>query len=477
MARFLPNPVNQLMADAVHGRISRRDVFRKASALGLSAVIADKILLAERVGARGLAAQEQEAGWSLAEPEGLPDLTGVTLNVVLGSDGPGAPFDQAYTDKFAEATGATVNYIKGAESATDRLTFYQQSFASESSEIDFAMIDVIWPGILANHAVDLSETLANSGVEYFDRIVSNNTVDGALVGIPWFTDAGLLYYRTDLLEKYGYDAAPTTWADLTEWAAAIQEGEAGEGNASFAGFTFQGAAYEGLVCNALEWQFSNAGGTIIEEDGSVSVNNENAIAAFELARSWVGTIAPEAVTGYMEENSRGVWQAGNAAFHRNWPYAYSLGAAADSVIAGAFDVTTLPAGTAEGSTPAATLGGWQAFVSKYSQNQEAAAAYAAYVTSPDVQKSRAIERSNLPTIAALYSDEDVLAANPFFGNLLETFTGGAVARPSTASKDLYGEVATVYARVLNEILNGTASDIGGAVENLAGELEDIMADL
>jgi hypothetical protein len=67
--------------------------------------------------------------------------------------------------------------------------------------------------------------------------------------------------------------------------------------------------------------------------------------------------------------------------------------------------------------------------------------------------------------------------NPFFGNLLDTFQGGAVARPSTASKDLYGEVATEYARTLNEILNGTASDVAAAVESLAGSLEDIMADL
>ena len=207
------------------------------------------------------------------------------------------------------------------------------------------------------------------------------------------------------------------------------------------------------------------------------MNNPNAIAAFELAKGWVGTIAPEAVSGYMEEDSRGVWQGGNAAFHRNWPYAYSLGAADDSAIKGMFDVTTLPMGDAEGASHAATLGGWQAFVSKYSPSQDAAKAFAAFVTSPNVQKARAIERSNLPTIADLYADADVLAANPFFGNLLDTFQGGAVARPSTASKDLYGEVATEYARTLNEILNGTASDVASAVESLAGSLEDIMADL
>ncbi|MEJ7837321.1 MAG: ABC transporter substrate-binding protein [Thermomicrobiales bacterium] len=476
MARYLPNPVNNLMADAMHGRISRRDIMKKGTALGLSSALMGTILRAESVGAQGTPAAAMPAGYSIEVPAGLPDLTGTTLNVMLGADGPGAAFDQANCDIFAEATGATVNYLKGAESATDRLTFYQQTFASSSNAFDFAMIDVIWPGILATHAVDLSEAVANSGVTYFDRIMQNNTVDDVLTGIPWFTDAGLLYYRTDLLEKYGFAAAPATWQELTDMATEIVAGEAAS-NSSFTGFTFQGAAYEGLVCNGLEWQFSNGGGTIIEDDGSVSVNNPNTIAAFERAKGWVGTISPQAVTGYMEEDGRGVWQAGNAAFMRNWPYAYSLGAAADSVIAGNFDVTSLPMGDMEGSSNAATLGGWQAFVSKYSESQEAATAFALFVASPEVQKARAIERSGLPTIADLYTDADVLAANPFFERLLDTFQSGSVARPSTASQDLYGEVATEYARTLNEILNGTASEVGAAVEDLAGSLEDIMADL
>jgi trehalose/maltose transport system substrate-binding protein len=391
---------------------------------------------------------------------------------MLGSDGPGAPFDQACCDKFAEATGATVNYLKGAESATERLTFMLQTMAAQSSDIDVAQIDVIWPGIFAAHAVDLSEQAGDIG--FFERIMENNTVDGALVGLPWFTDAGLLYYRTDLLEKYGFAAPPETWTELTEMSQAIIEGEAAE-NPSFTGFTFQGGAYEGLTCNALEWQFSNGGGTIIDSDGTVSVNNDQAKAAFEMAHGWVGTIAPEAVTGYDEEDSRAVWQGGNAAFHRNWPYAYSLSAADDSVIKDTFAITQLPMGDGEGSAHAATLGGWQMFVSNYSEQQDGAKAFAGYMVSPELQKARAIERSNLPTIGDLYSDADVLAANPFFADLFDTFESGSVARPSTASADLYGEVSQAYFTAVHEILTG--SDVTENVENLEGQLEDIMSDL
>ena len=476
MKRYLPNPVNVLMADAMHGRASRRDIIKRGTALGLSSALMGTILTAERLGAQGTPAGAQPAGYTIQVPEGLPDLTGVTLNVMLGADGPGAAFDQATCDKFAEATGATVNYLKGAESATDRLTFYLQTFAAQSADIDVAMIDVIWPGIVASHSVDLKETFDQQGITHFERIVQNNTVDDMLVGIPWFTDAGLLYYRTDLLEKYNFSAPPQTWAELTEQATAIMEGEAAA-NTAFTGFTFQGSAYEGLTCNALEWQYSYGGGTIIDEEGAVTVSNEQAAAALELARSWVGTIAPEAVTGYMEEDARGVWQGGNAAFLRNWPYAYVLGEAADSVIKGKFGVTQLPMGEGEGATHAATLGGWQMMVSKYSTQQDAGKAFAAYATSPELQKARAVERSNLPTIGDLYQDQDVLAANPFFADLLEVFESGSVARPSTASADLYGEVSSKYFTRVNEILTGAASDIPAALEELASDLEDTMADL
>ncbi len=474
MKEYLPNPVNELMRASFSGRISRREAMKRGALLGLSGSMMGTILAAHGAAAQDAspAAEAQPAGWSITVPEGLPDLSGATLNVMLASDGPGAPFDQACCDKFAEATGATVNYIKGAESATERLTFLLQTMAAQSSDIDVAQIDVIWPGIFASHAVDLTDQVGDIG--FFDRIMENNTVDGKLVGLPWFTDAGLLYYRTDLLEKYGYSAPPETWDELTEMAQTIMDGEVAD-NSAFTGFTFQGGAYEGLTCNALEWQFSNGGGTIIDSDGSVTVNNDQAKGAFELAASWVGTIAPEAVTGYMEEDSRAVWQGGNCAFHRNWPYAYVLSAADDSVIKDVFNITQLPMGSGDGASHAATLGGWQMFVSNYSQNQDAAKAFAAYMVSPELQKARAIERSALPTIGDLYQDADILAANPFFGDLYDTFATGSVARPSTASADLYGEVSQVYFTGVNEILTG--SDVNEKVDSISSDLEDIMADL
>jgi len=481
---FIPTPVNKMMQDAVLGRSSRRELIKRGSALGLSSALMGTILRAEAVGAQASPEASPEAaqpvGWSLTKPEWLDaDLSGVTVNVVLGSDGPGAPFDQACCDYFAELTGATVNYIKGAESATDRLTNYTQTLNAQSSDIDVFTVDVIWPGILALHAVDLSDVAAEleeSGATIFQRILTNNTIGDTTVSLPTYTDAGVLYSRTDLMEKYGVEA-PTTWEELETAAKTIMDGEVGEGNNAFFGFTFQAAAYEGLTCNALEWIYSHGGGTIIESDGTVTVNSDESKHAIEQAMGWVDTIAPSAVTNYMEEDSRGVWQGGNAAFHRNWPYVYSISAADDSDLQGKFSLGLLPAGEGDSGQNAATLGGWNMMVSKYSENQDAGKLFAKFWNSFEVQRARAIERSLNPTIEEVYQDPDVLAANPFMEELFDVFAEGSVARPSTVAADLYNDVSVAVFTKVNEILTGQHDDVSSAMDDLAGELEDIMQDV
>lgn len=397
------------------------------------------------------------------------------ITYITGNGEAGFVFHQNLAKVFEEKTGVKVNVLRGPESATERLAQYLQQLSAQASDIDVYEIDVIWPGILAQHAEDLSGALKDQGVEYFPAIVENNTVDGKLVGIPFFTDAGLLYYRTDLLEKYGFANPPATWAELEEQSKKIQEGERAA-NPDFWGFVWQGNAYEGLTCNALEWQVSNGGGSIVEPDGTISVNNPQTVAAIERAKGWAGTISPPGSTTYMEEQARAVWQAGNSAFMRNWPYAYALGqgdAKSPSVIADKFDVTALPKGDGPNARNAATLGGWQLMVSSYSKNKEAAIEFVKFMTSPEVQKVRAVGLSNLPTIPEVYKDPDVLAKNAFFERLLPVFSGGAVARPSTVSADLYNDVSLAYFNAVNQIITGQAP-AAERIATLQTEIEKIL---
>ena len=332
----------------------------------------------------------------------------------------------------------------------------ERRFVREVACAGLPMDDVIWQGIAAPHAVDLKKYYKEDEIEaYFPRIIENNTIDGKLVSIPVYTDAGLLFYRTDLLEKYGYNAPPKTWEELAAMAKRIQDGERAAGNSDFQGFVFEGKASESVTCNALEWIYSYGGGSVIEPDKKVTINNSNAIKALDTAHSWVGSITPVGVTTYAEEEARNIWQAGNAAFMRNWPYAYALGADRKSAISGKFDVTILPKGGETGKN-AACLGGWQLMVSAYSKVPDAAADLVRYLSSPEVQKRIAIHFSVLPARPALYSDPDVLAKNPFFKIMLNVFNN-AVARPSTVTGGDYNQLSTAFFQNVNAVLTGDES--------------------
>ncbi len=402
-------------------------------------------------------------------------FTDEAANIVVAAGAVGIELElaQEAAAEFMEyCPNISVSVLETPDMVQDRLGLYLQLFEAQSADVDVFQIDVIWPGDLAEHLIDLAPYMTEEEIEaHFPAIIQNNTVEGALVGIPWFTDAGLLYYRTDLLEKYGYDAPPATWDELTEMAQVIMDGERADGNSEFYGFVWQGNAYEGLTCDALEWQYSESDTQIVNpETGEIEVANDATIAAFERAAGWVGTISPAGVTSYDEEGSRAVWQSGNAAFMRNWPYAYSIGNAEDSPIAGLFDVAPLPFGAS--GHGAATLGGWQLAVSKYSDNPDAAAAVAVYMTGYEQQKNRAIVGSYNPTIMSLYEDEDVLEATPFFGSLYDVFIN-TVARPSTLSAPNYNEVSTLYFSAVHSILTGE-EDAAVALELLELDLADIL---
>jgi trehalose/maltose transport system substrate-binding protein len=392
-----------------------------------------------------------------------------TISISCGAVGAELEICREGAEAWAEATGNSVNVISAPNSATERLALYQQLLAAGASDIDVFQIDVIWPGILASHFIDLRQYTDRAENEHFPSIVENNTVDGKLVAMPWFTDAGVLYYRSDLLEEHGEDV-PTTWQELTEVAQRVQDVERSEGNSGMWGYVFQGRAYEGLTCNALEWIDSFRGGTVVSAEGEVTVNNPQAVKALTLASNWIGNIVPEGALNYAEEEARGVFQSGNAVFMRNWPYAWALGNSDDSPIRGKIGVAALPKGGEDGKHTG-TLGGWQLAVSQYSENPEAAADLVLYLTSFEEQKRRAIVGSYNPTIAALYEDEEVLEASPFFGDLYDTFTN-AVARPSQPTGEKYNQVSSEFWNAAHNVLSGTSTP-EAALSHLESALERI----
>lgn len=392
-----------------------------------------------------------------------------TISISCGAVGQELELCRQGAEAWAKKTGNTVTLVSTPKSTTERLALYQQLLAAGASDIDVFQIDVIWPGILAQHFIDLRQAAGSAVSAHFPAIIANNTVAGKLVAMPWFTDAGLLYYRRDLLRKYRAEV-PETWQALAATARTIQDAERQAGNDKMWGYVWQGRAYEGLTCNALEWVASHGGGTIVDASGRVTINNAGAVAALDTAAAWVGTITPTGVLNYTEEEARGVFQSGNAMFMRNWPYAWALANGAGSPVSGKVGIAALPKGGPNGRHTA-TLGGYQLAVSRYSRNQDAATDLVLYLTGAAEQKRRAIAGAFLPTIASLYKDTGVLAAQPFFGSLYDTFVN-AVPRPSSATGIKYNQVSNAFFNAAHDVLAGK-SDAAGSLRRLQAKLRRV----
>lgn len=361
-----------------------------------------------------------------------------------------------------------VSVNAGGKNTTDYFNLLLKNFDAHSPYIDVFLGDVVWPGDIAQHLLPLNKYFSEEEISaYNPAVIQNNTINGELKAIPLLIDVPVLYYRTDLLKKYGYNEPPATWAELEEMATKIQDGEKEE-NSEFWGYIWQGDAYEGLTCDGLEWIYSNDGGSIIEPDKVISINNQNAIESLEMVTNWVDTISPLNVLGFQEELCREMWQAGLAGFMRNWPYAYSLGQAPGSVIKDKFDFTAMPAGKGKS---ASTIGGWEVFVSKYSRNPDAAADFAKFISGYEVQKFRALDYGYLPALMTVYDDPEI-QANDFISKMGPIVANG-VARPSTATAPHYTEVSRIFYTIVHKVISGEITAAQGT-EEMEAQLKKVV---
>jgi trehalose/maltose transport system substrate-binding protein len=378
-------------------------------------------------------------------------LGGQTIKFVGDSVGGLHARDLALAKRFQKDTGIKVKVIPHPAASDASYSQLARAFSSKSSAYDVMMVDVVWPGAFAPYLVNLKPKLGKASKAHVQGIVQNDTIGGKLVAMPWFGDYGILYYRTDLLKKYGYSSPPKTWSDLFKMAAKIQAGERKD-NDNFSGFVFQGNAYEGLTCDALEWVASAGGGHFID-GGKVTIDNKNARTILDAFRTNLSKVSPKNVTSFQEGETHTAFAAGNAAFARNWPYMYSIAAGSDSKVKGKFGVTVLPHGASGPSV--GTVGGWQLAVSKYSKHKAAAIEFVRYATSAGVERYNAIAYSLVPTRTAVARDKAVVKANPY----LKPNIAGVqrVTRPAKYLKGRYNAGSKVIYQGINQILRGTPS--------------------
>jgi multiple sugar transport system substrate-binding protein len=278
--------------------------------------------------------------------------------------------------------------------------------------------------------------------------VQSNTYEDAVYGVPWFTDAGMLYYRKDLLEVSGFSEPPKTWDELKEQARKVKSDSGTQ-----YGFVFQGADYEGGVVNGLEYVWTSNGDVLDPRDpAEVVVESEETLKGLRIEQSMVKDgVSPEAVSSYKELESYTVFGAGDAVFMRNWPFAYAL-STESRILPEQVGVATLPV-VAEGLRTYSGLGGWNLFISAASKNRDAAWTFIQYLSAPEQQRTRALRGSYLPTLETLYEDDEVLGTLPILALGREAIRS---ARPRPASPS-YPEMSLEMSEQFNALLRGVSS--------------------
>ncbi len=396
--------------------------------------------------------------------------SGITLTIIDQGWLASGPRLGPEVEEFTRQTGIRVEILPAPEGAVEQLATWRELLDSRAEAPDVYAVDIIWPRILADNLIDLKPYVPQEDVAaHFPELIAAYTVDGKLVALPHNMNEGLLFYRVDLLAKYGFGAPPKTWEELEAMARRIQAGEHANGNKDFWGFVWEGAPSEALTCNALEWQVSEGGGTILDQHGNVTVNNPSAIRAWTMAARWVGSISPPGVTAYKEWDAFNMWQAGKAAFMRNWANAYVAARAENSPTRGHFEVAPLPHGLA-GST--ATLGGNGYGVSRYSRHPREAVMLVRFLASPEEQVRRCRKPAEPPTLPALYRDADVVGANPYLSRVLQVREGVAL-RPALQAGKMYPEVSRAYFRAVHAVLTRRQS-AAQAARALQGQLETML---
>ncbi|MEX0806566.1 MAG: ABC transporter substrate-binding protein [Candidatus Binatia bacterium] len=401
-----------------------------------------------------------------------PQLIGAqetVLRIVTSRSEAPQLWEQAISEFEKQNPGVKIGREIAPNSSTQFHDLLAQKLKNRDTNLDVFFMDVIWPAEFASAgwALPLDRFFpATEQRKFLEAPMSANRYRGKTYGVPLFIDAGLLYYRKDLLEKYRM-APPRHWPELVEQAKTIL---ASQNDPHLAGFSGQFKQYEGLVCNMMEYILSN-GGALWDEERQVSaLQQERSKEAVRFVRDHIiGEISHRGVLAYEEPESLALFIQGRAIFHRNWPYAWQIANDGEqSKVAGKVGMMPLPA--FPGNDGAATLGGWQLGISRFSKNPELAWRFVAFMTSQDMQKRIALALGRAPTRTALYKDAELLAKIPQLQSLLETFKQ-AVPRPTTP---VYVPLSNIMQRYFSAALALSDSDIDQRAALAARDMNRVL---
>ncbi|MFQ5957651.1 MAG: ABC transporter substrate-binding protein, partial [Candidatus Brocadiales bacterium] len=293
--------------------------------------------------------------------------------------------------------------------------FYITNLEGRASSFDVMSLDIIWIPEFAQAGwlENLTERMPEGEIQKFlEGPVEADTYNRQLYAVPWYVDAGVLYYRKDLLGEHGLKP-PSTLEELVASARKVLDEEK---DPKLYGFIWQGKQYEGLVCVTLEFIRGN-GGQVLDKEGNCRLKDPSVTDALGFMRDLIYEykVSPTLVTTADEESTRHIFGRGRALYMRNWPYAWNLFQEEGSKVRGLVGVVAMP--PFRGNEGVATLGGWQLGINRYSRNHDASWRFIEFMTNYESQKSLALGAGFKPTRKAVYPDPDLIREQPFIAEL------------------------------------------------------------
>ena len=369
---------------------------------------------------------------------------------------------------FERESGISVELLRQPSDTAQQRQGLIISLEAKLRNPDVFLMDVAWVALFA-HSSWLEPLNNIDPSPYFKEVI--RTVDiyrGDLIALPIYLDGGLLYFRCDLLQENQISGPPVTWEELLTASLKVQD-ERRKTDPNFYGFVWQGAQYEGLICNFLEFAGSK-GGFVLRDSGLILDTAENRRALqFMHDLIWKYRVSPpNTYTEMKEEEVRIAFQKGEALFERNWPYAWKLHQSEDSRVRGKTGVAPLP-GPAPGES-VSTLGGWHVGISRFSDAKESALKFVKYITSYEGQKKMVLRLGWNPGRRDLYEDKSVLEKMPFFKELGRIFLH-ARARPSVP---YYTQVSDITQRWISAAVAGRIKP-GDALQQAEKEIAALLA--
>ncbi len=381
---------------------------------------------------------------------------------------------EAYLQEFTQETGIRVNDLPTPEDNASKLDLAMELLRSGAPSPDLYGVDTIWTGAMSEYLIDLQPYFASEISSEAPELIEPYRVRGKVVAMPKQPlGVQVLVYRTDLLARYGYKTPPRTWDELEKMALRIQAGERAKGKKDFWGFVWAGAIAtdsEQLTMEGLEWQAAEGGGHIIEPDGKISVNNPNAIRAWERAAHWVGWITPPSVVSYTATDAENkFWVSGEAAFLLSHAIVYEV-FAEDKPFRDLAGVTSVPAGT---SARVATIGGYALGISRFSPHRAECVEFIEFLTRKQAEY-RATHPEKLDRKVEYFEVPPVIREiYPWWYKPGDSGGSEIISRPSAVAGANYEAVSKAYTQALHSVLT-RESTAPAAAASLESDLVRIM---